>query len=147
MPNPVRANHSLLKTSPFLAFITLLLFTALLPAGSASAQDLSPWKQEVVTGVENRTKLVQEMVDSIFSFAEPGFQEFRTSQYITDILKDNGFAVEHGISGIPTAWKATWGNGEPVIALGSDIDALLGLSQAPGVTGNATFSARCPWSR
>jgi aminobenzoyl-glutamate utilization protein B len=134
MPNPVRANHSLLKTPPFLASITLLLFAALLPAGFASAQDLSPWKQEVVAGVENRTKLVQEMVDSIFSFAEPGFQEFRTSQYITDILKDNGFAVEHGISGIPTAWKATWGEGEPVIALGSDIDALLGLSQAPGVT-------------
>ncbi|MDY6984641.1 MAG: amidohydrolase, partial [Pseudomonadota bacterium] len=66
------------------------------------------------------------------SFAEPGFQEVRTSEYITGILEANGFTIEHGIAGIPTAWTATWGEGGPLISLGSDIDALLGLSQMPG---------------
>ena len=98
----------------------------------AAAQEFSSLEQSVVQSVDAQSKLVQEMVDSIFSFAEPGFQEYRTSEYITDILAANGFDIAFGISGIPTAWKATWGEGGPMIALGSDIDALLGLSQMPG---------------
>ncbi len=113
--------------------LLVLAFSSLL-VGILSAQELSPLKQQLSAGVESRTKLVQEMVDSIFSFAEPGFQEFETSKYITSILADNGFEIEMGISGIPTAWKATWGDSGPMIALGSDIDALLGLSQKPGTT-------------
>jgi len=89
-------------------------------------------KQTVAIGVNLRAKLVQEMVDSVFSFAEPGFQEVETSKYITGILEANGFVIERGIAGIPTAWTATWGSGGPLIALGSDIDGLLGLSQFPG---------------
>ena len=80
-------------------------------------------KLEVKAAVEARGKLVQEMVDSIYSFAEPGFQEFRTSQYLTGILEKNGFKIVRGVAGIPTAWTATWGEGGPVIALGSDIDS------------------------
>jgi aminobenzoyl-glutamate utilization protein B len=69
----------------------------------------------------------------VFSFGEPGFQEFRTSEYLTGILEKNGFKIQHGVAGIPTAWTATWGSGGPLIALGSDIDDLLGLSQYPGI--------------
>lgn len=114
-------------------FAAVLLASALhgLPS-AALAEGNSSLKEEVLAGVEARAKLVQEMVDSIFSFAEPGFQEFKTSEYITSILEANGFVIEHGVAGIPTAWTATWGEGGPLIALGSDIDALLGLSQVPG---------------
>ena len=73
------------------------------------------------------------MVDSVFSFGELGFQEFETSKYLTDILRQHGFTIEEGISGIPTAWMATWGSGKPVIALGSDIDGIPKGSQKPGV--------------
>jgi aminobenzoyl-glutamate utilization protein B len=89
-------------------------------------------QQQVIAGVEKRSKLAQQMTDSIFSFAEPGFQEHRTSAYITAVLEKNGFKITRGIAGIPTAWKAEWGSGGPLISLGSDIDALLGLSQVPG---------------
>ena len=89
-------------------------------------------KAEVAAGVESRTKLAQVMVDQVFSFAEPGFQEVRTSEYLCDILEKNGFKVTRGVAGIPTAFTATWGEGGPLIALGSDIDGLLGLSQYPG---------------
>ena len=89
-------------------------------------------KAEVAAGVEARSKLAQVMVDQIFSYAEPGFQEFKTSEYLTDILEKNGFTVTRGVAGIPTAFTATWGDGGPMIALGSDIDGLLGLSQYPG---------------
>src|SRR5688572_9795165 len=98
----------------------------------ALAEAPAELKTALLAGVDSRAKLVQEMVDSIFSFAEPGFQEIRTSEYITGILEENGFTIVHGIAGIPTAWTATWGEGGPLISLGSDIDALLGLSQLPG---------------
>lgn len=115
--------------------ILTALFTgcALQAAAPAVLAQASPeQKQATIAGVDERAKLVQEMVDSIYSFAEPGFQEFRTSEYVTGILEKNGFTVQHGVAGIPTAWTATWGSGGPLIALGSDIDALLGLSQVPG---------------
>src|SRR5712691_1709339 len=73
------------------------------------------------------------MVDQVFSYGELGFQEFETSRYLVDVLKKNGFQIKEGISGIPTAWVATWGSGKPVIALGSDIDGIPKASQKPGV--------------
>lgn len=69
----------------------------------------------------------------VFSFSELGFQEVETSKYLTGILKENGFTIEFGVGGIPTAWMARWGNGKPVIALGSDIDGIPKASQKPGV--------------
>ncbi len=111
----------------------LLLATALsAPIGPALAAAGASLKKDAAAGVDARAKLVQEMVDSVFSFAEPGFQEFRTSAYLTGILEKNGFKITRGVAGIPTAWTATWGEGGPLIALGSDIDCLLGLSQMPG---------------
>ncbi|HXC96367.1 MAG TPA: amidohydrolase [Edaphobacter sp.] len=90
-------------------------------------------KQQILKEVDGNAKLVQVMVDTMYSFGELGFQEFETSKYLTDLLEKNGFKVEHGIAGIPTAWMATWGSGGPVIALGSDIDCIPQASQKPGV--------------
>ncbi len=113
--------------------LTTALLSTLTQAPISFGQDLAMLKEELAANIDGRAKLVQEMVDSIFSFAEPGFQEFETSAYITNILEENGFEIEMGIAGIPTAWTAVWANGDgPTIALGSDIDALLGLSQVPG---------------
>ena len=112
------------------SLLLALLLTGAAPALAAASPQL---KAEVAAGVEARTKLAQVMVDQIFSYAEPGFQEIRTSAYLTDILEKNGFTVTRGVAGIPTAFTATWGQGGPLIALGSDIDSLLGLSQMPGV--------------
>jgi aminobenzoyl-glutamate utilization protein B len=89
-------------------------------------------KQQALSSVSSHAKGVQEMVDMIFSFGELGFQEIETSKYLTGFLSKNGFAIEKGISGIPTAWMARWGSGRPVIALGSDIDCIPKASQKPG---------------
>ena len=90
-------------------------------------------KTEAFVEVEKRAKLTQVMVDSIFSFGELGFQEVETSRFVTGILEENGFSVERGVAGIPTAWVARWGSGKPVIAFGSDIDGIPKASQKPGV--------------
>jgi aminobenzoyl-glutamate utilization protein B len=69
----------------------------------------------------------------LFSYAELGFQEFETSKYIVNALRQNGFTVQEGVYGFPTGWIASWGSGKPVIALSADLDCLPEASQKPGV--------------
>jgi aminobenzoyl-glutamate utilization protein B len=91
------------------------------------------YKKDVAQEVDGMREDIQKMNDTVFSFGELGFQEFETSKYLVDILRKNGFSVETGVAGIPTAFMATWGSGKPVIALGSDIDCIPQASNKPGV--------------
>ena len=102
------------------------------PAGKP-APVLTGLKVEAAEKVDAMRKLTQEIVGSLFSFSELGFQEFETQRYLTGILEKHGFTVEQGVSGIPSSWWATWGESGPVIALGSDVDAIPKASQMPGV--------------
>src|SRR5437588_6766348 len=81
-------------------------------------------KSDLAGQIDAMKKQAQVMVDSVFSFGELGFQEIETSKYLTGILEKEGFKIERGIAGIPTAWMATCGAGKPLIALGSDIDCI-----------------------
>ena len=99
----------------------------------ADTPRLTQLKDEAIKEVDKLRDFSQQMVDQIFSYGELGFQEIETSRYLINILKKNGFRVEEGVAGIPTAFMATWGNGKPVIALGSDIDGIPQSSQKPGV--------------
>jgi aminobenzoyl-glutamate utilization protein B len=124
------------------AVVTLGLIAALAAAPLAQKSTSKPaaaparldaLKQEAVADVESRKQFSQQMVDQIFSYGELGFQEIETTRYLIDLLKTNGFSVQEGIAGVPTAFMATWGSGKPVIALGSDIDCIPQASQKPGV--------------
>ena len=111
----------------------LLAATAVAQQPAADSPALASMKKDAIAGVESRTKLAQVMVDTVFSYSELGYQEFHSSKYLSDLLESNGFKVERGIAGIPTAFMATWGSGKPVIALGSDVDCIPQASQKPGV--------------
>ena len=100
---------------------------------SGSDDRLERLKLEVLEKVDGRGGFVQRMVDSLFSFAELGFQEFESQRYITELLAAEGFEIELGTAGMPTGWLARWGSGRPVIALGSDVDGIPRSSQMPGV--------------
>ena len=117
-----------------LGFISWMIAMALAGSSIAAASDeVDDLKGAASAQVGEMAKLTQVMVDKIFSFGELGFQEFETSRYLVDMLREHGFEVEEGIAGIPTAWMATWGSGKPVIAFGSDIDGIPKASQKPGV--------------
>ena len=116
------------RVATHIAFI----FTLLFPLGTV-AQSLSNLTSLVDEGVQSRAKLGQVMVDKIFSFSELGQQEFETSAYVTGLLEENGFSIERGVAGMPTAWTARWGSGRPVISFGSDIDGIPKSNQKPGV--------------
>ncbi|PYQ96265.1 MAG: amidohydrolase [Acidobacteria bacterium] len=140
----MRASRLLLIA--FTAAITVSLAAAPQPPAAATAQAAPPstssgqvnpkldqYKRDVGLEVDAMQENIQKWNDTVFSFAEPGFQEFETSKYLTGILKQNGFLIQENLAGIPTAWTATWGTGKPVIALGSDIDDIPQASQKPGV--------------
>lgn len=107
-------------------------------AGALAQSKIAPDKEAAMKAdlngqIDAMKKRAQVMVDSVFSFGELGFQEFETSKYLTGILEAEGFKIERGVAGIPTAWVASWGEGKPVISLGSDIDDIPQASQKPGV--------------
>jgi aminobenzoyl-glutamate utilization protein B len=114
------------------SLMAILLSGSLLAPAPGFALAPPEMKQAAMADIDGRAKQVQVMVDTVFSYAEPGFQEFRTSDYLTGILAKNGFKITKGVAGMPTAWTATWGQGGPLIALGSDEDDLRGVSQIPG---------------
>src|SRR5213592_2858862 len=123
-----------MKHSALFLFALLTVLLALsLPVFTQSTGRLDLVKKEAVADVEQMKDFSAQMVDQVFSYGELGFQEFETSRYLIGTLKKNGFQIKEGISGIPTAWIATWGSGKPVIALGSDIDGIPKASQKPGV--------------
>jgi aminobenzoyl-glutamate utilization protein B len=114
---------------------TRFAFIMALCPGLASPQvpSLDVLKQAATEMVEGRRRLTQQMVDSIFSFAELGYQEFETAGYITAILEKEGFRITRGCADMPTCFVAEWGSGKPVIGLMADIDGLPETSQKPGV--------------
>src|SRR2546426_12584052 len=104
-------------------FLLLLLVAGLtLGQEKVSPEKEASLKADLASQIDGMKKQAQVMVDTVFSFGELGFQEFETSKYLTGVLEKEGFRVEQGVAGIPTAFTATWGSGKPVIALGSDID-------------------------
>ena len=102
-------------------------------SGQSTDERLNKLKTEAVAEVEKQYVLAQQINDMLFSFSELGFQEVETFTYLTNLLEKNGFKIQKGIAGVPTAWTATWGSGKPLIALGSDVDCIPKASQKPGV--------------
>jgi aminobenzoyl-glutamate utilization protein B len=125
-----------MKNCTNLLFVLLLL--PVLVFGQAkkapkSNDRIDKLKQEAVAAVEANAVMAQQINDMLFSFSELGFQEEESFKYLTTLLEKEGFTIKKGISGIPTAWVATWGSGKPLIAVGSDIDCIPKASQKPGV--------------
>ena len=78
---------------------------------------------------ENEKELVK-ISDKAWEYAEVGLQETKTSKLFADWIEKRGFKIEQGVADMPTAFVATWSNGEgPIIGLMGELDALAGLSQ------------------
>lgn len=71
----------------------------------------------------------EEIARSIWNWAEVGYQEVKSSALLQKELAAAGFKVEPGVAGMPTAFVASWGKGEPVIGILAEYDALPGITQ------------------
>ena len=82
--------------------------------------------------------------DSVFYFGELGMQEHETAGLLSTLLEESGFTIERNLSGFPTGFCATWGTGEPVIAVHTEYDANPDNSQKAGVTEPASIVEGAP---
>jgi aminobenzoyl-glutamate utilization protein B len=90
--------------------------------------------QKVVDLIEQKKDKWIKISDQIWEFAETRFEEFRSADLICQALESEGFSVEKGIVGMPTAFVGSFGSGKPVVAILGEYDALSGLSQKDGVS-------------
>lgn len=93
------------------------------------AQD---FKALVKAEVDRQRHQLGELSLKIHSHPELGFQEFKASEWLTQYLKVNGFAVEKGICQLETAFRASYGNSRPAIAILAEYDSLPQLGHACG---------------
>ena len=85
--------------------------------------------KSVLSSIDAHQDQYQSVAQEIWSYAEMGYQEERSSALLQKTLSEEGFTIEAGVADIPTAFVATYGSGGPVIAILGEYDALPGLSQ------------------
>lgn len=86
-------------------------------------------KGDLNSSINRREEASWQQAMAIWAWAEPGYQEEKSSALLARTLEDAGFEVKRGIAGMATAFTATFGSGEPVIGILGEFDALPGLSQ------------------
>ncbi|MEK6566929.1 MAG: amidohydrolase [Bacteroidota bacterium] len=106
--------------------LSVLLFALFLNSLTMFAQDP---KNAATSWIDSNAETLKRINKNIWTYAETGLQEFKSSKELMDFLKSNGFAVESGSAGMPTAFVASYGSGSPVIGILAEYDALPGLSQ------------------
>ena len=113
----------------FRSTIPAIFLTLLCCATSARAAD-SLAKQSALTAAGEQAELVERLGKQVWEYAEPAFQEHRSSKLLADTLEAAGFRVRRNVAEMPTAFVAEFGSGKPVVALLAEYDALPGLSNA-----------------
>ena len=114
-----------MKTKYFLMLMCFVLSYSL----TAQQKKLPKNKAKIVTSVENHKSDLIKISDEIWANAETAFEETKSSNLLADYAEKNGFKVERGVAGMPTAFVATYGSGKPVISVLGEFDALPGISQ------------------
>ena len=105
--------------------VVLMVAVFLFANTGAVAQDTD----EILDFIDSRYESTAAMARTLWEYAEVGYQETKSSALIQAALSADGFAVEAGIAGIPTAFVATYGSGGPVIGIMAEFDALPGINQ------------------
>jgi aminobenzoyl-glutamate utilization protein B len=92
-------------------------------------QRMSKNKKAVISSVETHKEELIALSDQIWAAAETAFKENVSSKLLADYAEKQGFTVERGVAGMPTAFVASYGSGSPVIGVLGEFDALPGISQ------------------
>lgn len=111
-------------------FAALAVTIVLTAASGPAAADAGKLKTDAAKYIDGKMKRLERANQVIWTAAEPGLEEFTSSAELQDILKSEGFTVQAGVAGMPTAFVATYGQGAPVIGILAEFDALLGITQS-----------------
>ncbi len=113
----------------FFKFLKFFFLSIIVIPNVFSQVKLSKNKKIIVNSIEAKKDKLIEISDKIWEAAETSLQEFKSSKYLSDYAEKNGFNVERGVAGIPTAFTATYGSGRPIIGIMGEFDANAGISQ------------------
>lgn len=102
---------------------------ASLPAVADDTAAASAAKLEAVKSVDRHAAELTGLSDKIWAYAEIALREYKSSAALADYAEKQGFKVQRGVAGMPTAFVATYGQGHPIIGIMGEYDALPGLSQ------------------
>jgi aminobenzoyl-glutamate utilization protein B len=103
---------------------------AAVAAQHARAGEAAPGTRDrAVAAVDRHREELVGLADRIWTYAETALRERRSAAALADEAQRQGFRVERGVSGLPTAFVASYGEGRPIIGLLAEYDALPGLSQ------------------
>jgi amidohydrolase len=94
--------------------------------------DTERLKASVVGEIDSRRQKLNELSLKIHANPEIAFQEVKSATWLTEYLRENGFSTEQGICGLATAFRASYGQDKPVIAILAEYDALPKLGHACG---------------
>jgi aminobenzoyl-glutamate utilization protein B len=89
----------------------------------------TPAKRAAVNSVDRHAADLVDLSDRIWAYAETALREHKSAAALADYAEQQGFKVERGVAGMPTAFVATYGAGKPVIGIMGEYDALPGISQ------------------
>ena len=109
-------------------FLSCLLF-ALTSNAQTKSNPIETLKEQTIAGIQAKNYTYKQTALEIWNYAELGYKEKQSSALLQKLLKENGFTVEAGVAGIPTAFVASYGSGKPVIGILAEYDALPGLAQ------------------
>ncbi|MFQ5445319.1 MAG: amidohydrolase [Saprospiraceae bacterium] len=109
----------------------LLAVLALVPLvlSAQNGAGFSKSKKAVIQSVESHKADMIALSDKIWAYAETAFAEHRSAKDLSDYAEAQGFRVERGMAGMPTAFTAEYGSGHPIIGILGEFDALPGISQ------------------
>jgi aminobenzoyl-glutamate utilization protein B len=93
-------------------------------------EGLEKQKQFVFAWIDENAKRFSDFRTTIWSYAEPAWREYKSARAYCNLLRAEGFSVEEGSGGMPTAFAATWGSGRPVVGGYAEYDAVPGNCQA-----------------
>jgi aminobenzoyl-glutamate utilization protein B len=110
----------------FLFFVSII---ALSQKSKEKTPDHLKDKQEIISSLSGKYDYYKEKALKIWDYAEVGYKEEKSTALLQQTLKENGFIIQSGVAGIPTAFIASYGSGSPVIGILAEFDALPGMSQ------------------
>ena len=85
-------------------------------------------KQHALEWIEAQRPRLSDFDLEIWRYAEPSWREYKSAGAYIELLRAEGFSVEADSGGMPTAFVATWGDGEPVLGAYAEYDAVPGNS-------------------
>jgi aminobenzoyl-glutamate utilization protein B len=116
---------------PFLRRLSQAALLSAFTVGSPlSAQSVEEGRESALDHAMALEELVAGMSMELWDYSEIALQESRSAAYLSGILEDEGFTVERGAAGMPTAFVASWGSGTPILGVLAEYDALPNIGNA-----------------